>query len=162
MQNKHFLSNTSWSHHSPDFTEGSKSTQPICSVIVWWRLWNFSWNQMKFNTFLYSNKHPWRIFWYLVIWFDCEPSKIGHFQSSKSIFKAKFNQIFLKTIFCLDNQFRWTFLTKSFSSLSLFWKSLFSKNVPYFWWLTIKSCYKISTRLKGFSLKIARGLELLF
>ena len=77
--------------------------------VVWWRLWNFSWNQMKFNTFLYPNKHPWRIFWYLVIQFDCEPSKIGHFQSSKSIFKAKFNQIFLKMIFCLDNHFRWTF-----------------------------------------------------
>ena len=85
-----------------------------CYQVVWWRLWNFSWDQMKFNTFLYPNKHTQRIFWYLVTWFDCEPSKIGHFQSSKSNFKAKFNLIFLKMIFWFEYQFRWTFFINSF------------------------------------------------
>ena len=30
--------------------------------LVWWRLWNFSWDQMKFNTFSNPNKHTQRIF----------------------------------------------------------------------------------------------------
>ena len=47
-------------------------------MLVWWQLWNFSWNQMKFYTFLHPNEPPQTIFWYLVTQFDCEPSKIGH------------------------------------------------------------------------------------
>ena len=79
-------------------------------------------------------KFPQRNFCYLVTQFDCELSKIGYFQSSKSIFDAKFNLIFLKTIFLFEFQNRWTTLIISFYIL----------NVPYFWWLIIKMYYKIS------------------
>ena len=49
----------------------------ICSV-EWWRLWNFTLVQMKFNTVLYPNKHPQRIFWYLWGASNGEPYKFRH------------------------------------------------------------------------------------
>ena len=47
--------------------------------LAYWRLWNFIVRHMKFNSFLHSNEHAPRIFfWYLVKRFEAEPSKIGH------------------------------------------------------------------------------------
>ena len=61
----------------------------VCTL-VWRGLWNFIVFQVKFNRFLYPNKHTQMIFWYLVRRFGWELSKIGHFQSSASIFGAKY------------------------------------------------------------------------
>ena len=54
------------------------------------RLWNFIVFQVKFNRFLHPNEHTQKIFYDLVRRFGAVPSKIGHFQSSESIFEAKY------------------------------------------------------------------------
>ena len=69
--------------------------------------------ELKFNSFLVINEHPERICLYLVREFDDEPSKIGHFQISKSIFGAKCDLIFLKQKFLFEYQIRRTTFIKS-------------------------------------------------
>ena len=59
---------------------------------------------------------------YLVNKTSGEPTKIGHFQSSESIFEVKY-QLNLPE--------------NDFFNFSHFWKILFSKNVPNFWWFAI-------------------------
>ena len=86
---------------------------------------------MKLNTFLHPNEHTEQICWYFVRQLDAVTSKIRHFQISKSIFKGKYNAIFLKRKFILEYQFRGTTLIKSLF-LNHFCKTSFSKNVPYF------------------------------
>ena len=108
-------------------------------------MWNFIGSQAKFNSFLVTNEHPERICLYLVREFDDEPSKIGHFQISKSIFGAKCDLIFLKQKFLFEYQIRRTTFIKSMYFFDQSEKTLFSKNEPYFWQLVIKLSYKIQT-----------------
>ena len=115
------------------------------SAVIWPRLWNFIGSQAKFNSFLVTNEHPERICLYLVREFDDEPSKIGHFQISKSIFGAKCDLIFLKQKFLFEYQIRRTTFIKSMYFFDQSEKTLFSKNEPYFWRLVIKLSYKIQT-----------------
>ena len=70
-------------------------------------------SRVKFNSFLVTNEHPERICLYLVREFDYEPSKIGHFQISKSIFGANCDLIFLKQKFLFEYQIRRTTFIKS-------------------------------------------------
>ena len=114
-------------------------------TLIWPRLWNFIGSQAKFNSFLVTNEHPERICLYLVREFDYEPSKIGHFQISKSIFGANCDLIFLKQKFLFEYQIRRTTFIKSIYFFDQSEKTLFSKNEPYFWWLVIKLSYKIQT-----------------
>ena len=114
-------------------------------TVIWPRLWNFTGSQAKFNRFLVTNDHPERICLYLVREFDDEPSKIGHFQISKSIFGAKCDLIFLKQKFLFEYQIRRTTFIKSMYFFDQSEKTLFSKNEPYFWRLVIKLSYKIQT-----------------
>ena len=116
----------------------------ICRLI-WPQLWNFIGSQTKFNSFLVTNEHPERICLYLVREFDYEPSKIGHFQISKSIFGANCDLIFLKQKFLFEYQIRRTTFIKSIYFFDQSEKTLFSKNEPYFWQLVIKLSYKIQT-----------------
>ena len=116
----------------------------VC-LLMWPRLWNFIGSQAKFNYFLVTNEHPERICLYLVREFDDEPSKIGHFQISKSIFGAKCDLIFLKQKFLFEYQIRRTTFIKSMYFFDQSEKTLFSKNEPYFWRLVIKLSYKIQT-----------------
>ena len=44
----------------------------------------------EIQSFLHPNEPPQITFWYLVIQFEAESSKIEHFQSLVSIFKAKY------------------------------------------------------------------------
>ena len=69
--------------------------------------------QVKFNSFMVTNEHPERICLYLVREFDDQPSKIGHFQTSKSIFGVKCDLIFLKQKFLFEHQIRRTTFIKS-------------------------------------------------
>ena len=87
-------------------------------TLIWPRLWNFTRSQSKFKTFLVTNEYPERICLYLVREFDDEPSKIGHFQISKSIFGAKCDLIFLKQKFLFEYQIRRTTFIKSMYFLS--------------------------------------------
>ena len=114
-------------------------------TLIWPRLWNFIGSQAKFNSFLVTNEHPERICLYLVREFDYEPSKIGHFQISKSIFGANCDLIFLKQKFLFEYQIRRTTFIKSIYFFDQSEKTLFSKNEPYFWRLVIKLSYKIQT-----------------
>ena len=61
-------------------------------------------SQMKVNSFLVINELPERISLYLVREFDDEPSKIGHFQISKSIFGVKCDLFFQKQKFLFEYQ----------------------------------------------------------
>ena len=89
-------------------------------------------SRVKFNSFMVTNEHPERICLYLVREFDDEPSKIGHFQISKSIFGAKCDLIFLKQKFLFEYQIRRTTFIKSIYFFDQSEKTLFSKNEPYF------------------------------
>ena len=100
---------------------------------------------VKFNSFMVTNEHLERICLYLVREFDYEPSKIGHFQISKSIFGANCDLIFLKQKFLFEYQIRRTTFIKSMYFCDQSEKTLFSKNEPYFWWFIIKLFYKIQT-----------------
>ena len=86
----------------------------------------------KFNSFLHPNTHSERIYFYLVRQFDDNPSKIGHFQISKSILGAKCELIFLKQKLLFEYQIRRTTFIKSMYFFDQAEKSLFSKNEPYF------------------------------
>ena len=114
-------------------------------ILIWPRLWNFIGSQAKFNSFLVTNEYPERICLYLVREFDDKPSKIGHFQISKSIFGAKRVLIFLRQKFLFEYQIRRTTFIKSMYFYDQSEKTLFSKNEPYFWQLVIKLSYKIQT-----------------
>ena len=114
-------------------------------ALIWPRLWNFIESQAKFNSFLVTNEHPERICLYLVREFDDEPSKIGLFQISKSIFRAKCDLIFLKQKFLFEYQIRRTTLVKSMYFFDQSENTLSSKNEPHFWRLLIKLSYKIQT-----------------
>ena len=96
-----------------------------------------------------TNEHPERICLYLVREFDYEPSKIGHFQISKSIFGANCDLIFLKQKFLFEYQIRRTTFIKSIYFFDQSEKTLFCKNEPYFWRLVIKLSYKIQTNPFG-------------
>ena len=89
-------------------------------------------SQVKFKSFMVTNKHPERICLYLVREFNDKPSKIGHFQISKSIFGAKRDLIFLKQKFLFEYQIRRSTLIKSIYFFDQSEKTLFSKNEPYF------------------------------
>ena len=115
-----------------------------CSLI-WPRLWNFIESQEKFNRILITNEHPERICLYLIREFDDEPSKIRHFQISKSIFEVKCDLIFLKQKFLFEYQIWITTFIKSLYFFDQSEKTFFSKNEPYFWRLFIKLSYKIKT-----------------
>ena len=52
-------------------------TLMCCLVVNEW-LWNFMVRQNKFNRHQYPNEYPQTIFWYHVIWFEWETSKIWH------------------------------------------------------------------------------------
>ena len=106
---------------------------------------NFIGSQAKFNSFLVTNEYPKRICLYLVREFDDEPSKIGHFQISKSIFGAKCDLIFLKQKFLFKYKIGRTTFVKSIYFFYQCEKTLFIKNVPYFWQPVIKLSYKIQT-----------------
>ena len=114
-------------------------------TVIWPRLWNFIGSQAKFNSFLVTNEDPERICLYLGREFNDKPSKIGHFQTSKSIFGAKYDLIFLKQKCLFEYQIRRTTFIKSMYSFDQSEKTLFSKNEPYFWQLVIKLSYKIQT-----------------
>ena len=113
--------------------------------LVWPVSWHFLERQVKFNRFLVPNEHPERICLYLVREFDYEPSKIGHFQISKSIFGANCDLIFLKQKFLFEYQIRRTTFIKSIYFFDQSEKTLFSKNEPYFWRFIIKLSYKVQT-----------------
>ena len=112
---------------------------------MWWRLWKIIGWQVEFNTFLHPNEHTERICLYLVRQLDAVPSKIRHFQISKSIFEVKCDLIFLKQKFLFEYQIRRTTFIKSIYFFDQSEKTLFSKNEPYFWQLVIKLSYKIQT-----------------
>ena len=90
-----------------------------------------------------TNEHPERICLYLVREFDDEPSKIGHFQITKSMFGAKCDLIFLRQKFLFEYQIRRITFIKSIYLFNHSCKTLFSKNVPYFCQLCLKLSYKI-------------------
>ena len=79
-----------------------------------------------------TNEHPEWFCLYLVREFDEEPSKIGHFEISKSIFGAKCKLIFLKHRFLFEHQFKRTTFFKIMFFFDKSEKTLFSKNKPYF------------------------------
>ena len=66
------------------------STLKSTCVLAWLGSLNFIVPQVKFNRFLLSNEHTQGIFWYFLRQFEWELSNIGHFQSSESIFEAKY------------------------------------------------------------------------
>ena len=101
--------------------------------------------QVKFNIFLPPNEHTERIFLYPVRQLDAVPSKIRHFQISKSIFEAKYKSIILKPKFIFEYQIRRTPFIKSIYFFNHSCKTLFSKHVSYFYQLHIKLSYKIQT-----------------
>ena len=93
------------------------------------------------------SEHPERICSYLVRQFEVEPAKIGHFQISKLIFEAKYDSIFLKPKFLFEYQIRGTTFIQRIFSFKYSCKTLFSKNVPYFYQLCIKLSYKIQKKI---------------
>ena len=122
-------------------------------------MWNFIGSQAKFNSFLVTNEHPERICLYLVREFDDEPSKIGHFQISKSIFEAKYDSIFLKPKFLFEYQIRRTTFIKSIYFFNHSCKTLFSKYVPYFYQLCLKLSYKIQTNPFRMFIRVQKCIE---
>ena len=122
-------------------------------------MWNFVGSQAKFDSFLVTNEHPERICLYLVWEFDDEPSKIGHFQISKSIFGTKCDLIFLKQKFLFEYQIRRTTFIKSIYFFYQSEKTLFSKNVPYFCQLRFKLSYKIQTNPFRMFIRVQKCIE---
>ena len=91
----------------------------------------------KLVTVLHRNQHHQRKFWYLVNKSNGELTKIGHFQSSKSIFEVKYQlncpeKYFFVRIMNWQNIF-----FNNIFNFGHFWKTLFSRNVPNLWWLNI-------------------------
>ena len=82
--------------------------------VAWWELWNFIECKAKFCRFLYTNWYIQKILWHLARLFESKLSKIGNFQSSKWIFDAKSQLIFLKLIFSSEHQSRITPFNKYF------------------------------------------------
>ena len=123
-------------------------------------MWNFVGSQAKFDSFLVTNEHPERICLYLVREFDYEPSKIGHFQISKSVFGATCDPIFLKQKFLFEYQIRRTNFIKSIYFSNHSCKTLFSKNVPYFCQLCLKLSYKIQTNPLRMSIRVQKCIEI--
>ena len=130
--------------YNSNFTRYNLISSLAC-WLIWPRLWNFIWRQLKFNRPLHSNEHSERICLYLVRQLDYELSKVGHFQISKSIFEVKCKFSFLKLIFSFEYWIRRTTFIKSIYIFHQSHKTLFSKNVPYFCRLVIKLSYKIQT-----------------
>ena len=99
---------------------------------------------VKIDRFLHKDQHAQRKFSYFVNRKNGELVKIGHFQCLKSIFKTK-NQINLpeKNFLCWIWNYQNNFYQQHFQ-FQLYWKTLFSKNGPNFWWLPVLSVYKIS------------------
>ena len=100
--------------------------------------------QVKFSTFLNPNEQTERICLYLVRQVDAMPSKIRHFQISKSIFEAKYKTIILKPKFLFEYQIRRTTFIKSIYFFNHCCKILFSKNMPYFCRVSTKLVCQIS------------------
>ena len=75
---------------------------------------------MKFIAFLHPNEHPERICPYLVRQFEAKLAKVGPFQTSKSIFEAKFDSIFLKPKFLFENQIKRTIFIISICFSTIF------------------------------------------
>ena len=114
---------------------------------------------MKFNTFLQPNEHTKWICLYFVRQLDAVPSKIRHFQISKSIFEAKYDSIFLKPKFLFEYQIRRTTFIKSIYFSNHSCKTLFSKNVPYFCQLCLKLSYKIQTNPFRMFIRVQKCIE---
>ena len=131
----------------------------IYCTLIWPRFWNFIGSQAKFNSFLVTNEHPERICLYLVREFDYEPSKIGHFQISKSFFEAKCDSILLKPKFLFEYQIRRTTFIKNIYLFNHSCKTLFSKNVPYFCQLRLKLSYKIQTNPFRMFIRVQKCIE---
>ena len=115
--------------------------------------------QVKFNTFLHPNEHTERICLYPVTQLDAVLSKIRHFQISKSIFKAKYDLIFLKPKFLFEYQIRTITFIKSIYFFNHSCKTLFSKNVPYFCQLRLKLSYKIQTNPFRMFIRVQKCIE---
>ena len=113
-------------------------------LLVWWRLWNFSVVQVKFNRFLHLNEPPKRIFWYFVRLFDWWLSKNGNFSFQSQFWRSKFTWIFLKMIFLSEYLIRKTIFISSALNMNHSQGNSFSKIVPNFWGLSIKKSYKIT------------------
>ena len=103
-------------------------------------MWKFTGCQVEINTLLHPNEHTERILWYRVTQLSWEQSKwcIFSFQSKFSC--PKTTQIFLKKIFYQELKISRTTFGKIIFRFNDFWQTLFSKNRPYFWWLTTRLC----------------------
>ena len=70
--------------------------------------------------------------------------KLGIFNFQSQFLRPKLNLNFTKVIFLLEYQIRTTTFINIICNLIHFWKNIFSKNVPNFWWLCTKFSCKIS------------------
>ena len=138
---------TGWLHLLLMIQKYIKCHPVISKGVVYWvalrGLWNSIGFQVKFNK-LHPNEHTQRIFWYFVRRFRAESSKIGHFQSSESIFEAKYQLNLPENSFLSEYQIRRTTFVNNIFNFNHSSKSLFSKNVPNFWRLCLKLSYNIS------------------
>ena len=114
---------------------------------------------MKFNAFLHPYEHPERICSYLIRQFGAELAKIGHFQISKLIFEAKYDSIFLKPKFLFEYQIRKTSFIRSIYFFNHSFKTLFSKNVPYFCLFRLKLSNKIQPNPSRMFIRVQKCIE---
>ena len=110
-------------------------------ILVWWQLWSFLVCQVKFNRYLYSNKHIQKIFRYLERLFESNLSKLDNFEVN---FWSQISFYLSKTIFLSQYQIKKTTFINNICNSKHSQKSLCFKNVSQFWQLLLKKSKTIS------------------